>query len=165
MEQKSLTLKQQTLEAAYELNKIRKSFALEQEEYRMGIRSKAQLEVSEDEYRYKTASTQLKMQSLQSDSAMTVIRRELLRNDREREQKKLERSLLRMEELVVRAPTDGQLSFVKVTLGQQVAAGENLAEVKVMSQFKVHASLSEYYVDRVTVGLPASVTYQENAML
>lgn len=76
MEQKSLTLKQQTLEAAYELNKIRKSFALEQEEYRMGIRSKAQLEVSEDEYRYKTASTQLKMQSLQSDSAMTVIRRE-----------------------------------------------------------------------------------------
>ncbi len=160
MEQKSLTLKQQTLEAAYELNKIRKSFALEQEEYRMGIRSKAQLEVSEDEYRYKTASTQLKMQSLQSDSAMTVIRRELLRNDREREQKKLERSLLRMEELVVRAPTDGQLSFVKVTLGQQVAAGENLAEVKVMSQFKVHASLSEYYVDRVTVGLLASVTYQ-----
>lgn len=160
MEQKSLTLKQQTLEAAYELNKIRKSFALEQEEYRMGIRSKAQLEVSEDEYRYKTASTQLKMQSLQSDSAMTVIRRELLRNDREREQKKLERSLQRMEELVVRAPTDGQLSFVKVTLGQQVAAGENLAEVKVMSQFKVHASLSEYYVDRVTVGLLASVTYQ-----
>ena len=41
-----------------------------------------------------------------------------------------------------------------------MAAGENLAEVKVMSQFKVHASLSEYYVDRVTVGLPASVTYQ-----
>lgn len=160
MEQKSLTLKQQTLEAAYELNKIRKSFALEQEEYRMGIRSKAQLEVSEDEYRYKTASTQLKMQSLQSDSAMTVIRRELLRNDQEREKKKLERSLQRMEELVVRAPTDGQLSFVKVTLGQQVAAGENLAEVKVMSQFKVHASLSEYYVDRVTVGLLASVTYQ-----
>ena len=160
MEQKSLTLKQQTLEAAYELNKIRKSFALEQEEYRMGIRSKAQLEVSEDEYRYKTASTQLKMQSLQSDSAMTVIRRELLRNDREREQKKLERSLQRMEELVVRAPTDGQLSFVKGTLGQQVAAGDNLAEVKEMSQFKVHASLSEYYVDRVTVCLQASVTYQ-----
>ena len=54
-----------------------------------------------------SASTQLKMQSLQSDSAMTVIRRELLRNDREREQKKLERSLQRMEELVVRAPADG----------------------------------------------------------
>ena len=59
MEQKTLTLKQQALEASYELNKISKSYALEEEEYKMGIRSKAQLEVSADEYRYKTESTRL----------------------------------------------------------------------------------------------------------
>ncbi len=160
MEQKSLTLKQQTLEAEYELNKIRKSYALEKEEYTMGIRSKAQLEVSEDEFNYKTASTRLKLQSLRSDSAMTVIRKELLRNDLEREYKKMERSQNRVEELVVRAPIDGQLSFVKVTPGQKVGAGENIAEVKVMDQFKIHTSLSEYYIDRVTTGLPATISYQ-----
>lgn len=160
MEQKTLTLKQQALEAEYELNKIRKSFALEEEEYKMGIRSKAQLEVSADEYRYKTESTRLKLQSLQSDSAMTVIRKELLRNDRERERKKWERSLQRRDNLVVCAPADGQLSFVKVTPGQQVSSGENIAEVKVMDQFKIRTALSEYYIDRVTTGLPASVTYQ-----
>lgn len=160
MEQKSLTLKQQTLEAEYELNKIRKSFSLEKEEYAMGIRNKAQLEVSEDEYRYKTESTRLKLKSLQSDSSMTVIRKELLQNDRDREEKKLIRSRQRIEDLVVRSPIDGQLSFVKVTPGQQVAAGENIAEVKVMDQFKIHTSLSEYYIDRVTTGLPAAITYQ-----
>lgn len=160
MEQKSLTLKQQTLEAEYELNKIRKSFSLEKEEYAMGIRSKAQLEVSEDEYRYKMESTRLKLKSLQSDSSMTVIRKELLQNDRDREEKKLIRSRQRIEDLVVRSPIDGQLSFVKVTPGQQVAAGENIAEVKVMDQFKIHTSLSEYYIDRVTTGLPAAITYQ-----
>lgn len=160
MEQKSLTLKQQTLEAEYELNKIRKSFSLEKEEYAMGIRSKAQLEVSEDEYRYKTESTRLKLKSLQSDSSMTVIRKELLQNDRDREEKKLIRSRQRIEDLVVRSPIDGQLSFVKVTPGQQVAAGENIAEVKVMDQFKIYTSLSEYYIDRVTTGLPAAITYQ-----
>lgn len=160
MEQKSLTLKQQTLEAEYELNKIRKSFSLEKEEYAMGIRSKAQLEVSEDEYRYKTESTRLKLKSLQSDSSMTVIRKELLQNDRDREEKKLIRSRQRIEDLVVRSPIDGQLSFVKVTPGQQVAAGENIAEVKVMDQFKIHTSLSEYYIDRVTTDLPAAITYQ-----
>lgn len=160
MEQKTLTLKQQALEAEYELNKIRKSFSLEKEEYAMGIRSKAQLEVSEDEYRYKTESTRLKLKSLQSDSSMTVIRKELLQNDRDREEKKLIRSRQRIEDLVVRSPIDGQLSFVKVTPGQQVAAGENIAEVKVMDQFKIHTSLSEYYIDRVTTGLPAAITYQ-----
>lgn len=160
MEQRTLTLKQQALEASYELNKISKSYALEEEEYKMGIRSKAQLEVSADEYRYKTESTRLKLQSLQSDSAMTVIRKELLRNDRERERKKWERSLQRRDNLVVCAPADGQLSFVKVTPGQQVSSGENIAEVKVMDQFKILTALSEYYIDRVTTGLPASVTYQ-----
>lgn len=160
MEQKTLTLKQQALEASYELNKISKSYALEEEEYKMGIRSKAQLEVSADEYRYKTESTRLKLQSLQSDSAMTVIRKELLRNDRERERKKWERSLQRRDNLVVCAPADGQLSFVKVTPRQQVSSGENIAEVKVMDQFKIRTALSEYYIDRVTTGLPASVTYQ-----
>ena len=160
MEQKTLTLKQQALEASYELNKISKSYALEEEEYKMGIRSKAQLEVSADEYRYKTESTRLKLQSLQRDSAMTVIRKELLRNDRERERKKWERSLQRRDNLVVCAPADGQLSFVKVTPGQQVSSGENIAEVKVMDQFKIRTALSEYYIDRVTTGLPASVTYQ-----
>lgn len=160
MEQKSLTLKQQTLEAEYELNKIRKSFSLEKEEYAMGIRSKAQLEVSEDEFRYKTESTRLKLKSLQSDSAMTIIRKELLLNDFNREEKKLLRSRQRMEDLVVRSPLDGQLSFVKVTPGQQVTAGENIAEVKVMDQFKINTSISEYYIDRVTSGLPATITYQ-----
>ena len=60
MEQRTLTLKQQALEAEYELDKIRKSFALEEEEYKMGIRSKAQLEVSADEFRYKTESTAIR---------------------------------------------------------------------------------------------------------
>lgn len=160
MEQKSFTLRQQTLEAEYELNKISKSFSLEKEEYAMGIRSKAQLEVSEDEFKYKTESTRLKLQSLKSDSAMTDIRKELLRNDRDREFKKLKRSQERVEDLVVRAPVDGQLSFVKVTPGQQVSSGENIAEVKVLDQFKIHTSLSEYYIDRVTTGLPAAITYQ-----
>lgn len=160
MEQKSLTLKQQTLNAEYELKKIRKSYALEKEEYDMGIRSKAQLEVAEDEYHYKMQSTRLQLESLRSDSVMNVIRRDLLSADRARGQKALERSLQRMEDLVVRAPADGQLSFVSVTLGQQVGVGQQIAAIKVTDRFKVHASLNEYYVDRITTGLPATISYQ-----
>ena len=161
MEQQRLNLKQQALDATYELNRISKNFQLEKEEFGMGIRSKAQLEVSEDEFRYKTESTRLKLQSLRSDSVMAVIRKEMLRKDYDREQKKMERGLRRMEGMVVRAPADGQLSFVKVILGQKVGAGENVGEIKVMDRFKIHTSLSEYYIDRVTTGLPASISYQD----
>ena len=135
MEQKSLTLKQQTLQTQYEMNRLTKSFALDKEEYKMGIKSKAQLEVSEDEYNYKLQNSALQMESLRHDSAVTLIRKDLLKNDLER-------------------------SFVKVTPGQQVASGESIAEIKVLDQYKIHTSLSEYYIDRITTGLPATINYQ-----
>ena len=159
-EQKSLTLKQQTLQTQYEMNRLTKSFALDKEEYKMGIKSKAQLEVSEDEYNYKLQNSALQMESLRHDSAVTLIRKDLLKNDLEREQKKFTRSLERMNNLVVTAPIAGQLSFVKVTPGQQVASGESIAEIKVLDQYKIHTSLSEYYIDRITTGLPATINYQ-----
>ena len=160
MEQQSLTLRQQALQTDYELEKLRKSFQLEEEEFRMGIKSKAQLQVAEDEYRYKEKTARLQRQSLSHDSAVSLIRRDLLRGDRERERKKYERSRQRLTDLVVRAPIGGQLSFVSVTPGQQVQSGESIAEIKVLDQFKVHTSLSEYYIDRITTGLPATILYQ-----
>ena len=160
MEQKSLTLKQQTLQTQYEMDRLAKSFGLDKEEYKMGIKSKAQLEVSEDEYNYKLQNSVLQMESLRHDSAVTIIRKDLLKNDLEREQKKFTRSLERMNNLVVTAPVSGQLSFVKVTPGQQVASGESIAEIKVLDQYKIHTSLSEYYIDRITTGLPATINYQ-----
>lgn len=160
MEQKSLNLQQQALQTDYDLNRLRKSFALDKEEYRMGIKSKAQLEVSEDEYNYKVKNAHLQRESLRHDSAVTVIRKDLIRNDRERERKKYERACERLGNLVVKAPVAGQLSFVKVTPGQQVASGESIAEIKVLDQYKVHTSLSEYYIDRIITGLPATINYQ-----
>ena len=160
MEQKSLTLKQQALQTQYEMNRLQKSFGLEKEEYKMGIKSKAQLEVSEAEYNYNLQKSALQMESLRHDSAMTIIRKDLLRNERERGQKKFLRSMDRLEGLVVRAPIDGQLSYVSATPGQQVASNANIAEIKVLDQFKIHTQLSEYYIDRITTGLPATVNYQ-----
>ena len=160
MEQKSLALKQQALQAQYEMNRLQKSFGLEKEEFKMGIKSKAQLEVSEAEYNYNLKKTALQMESLSHDSAMTIIRKDLLRNEMERGQKKYLRSMDRLEGLVVRAPINGQLSYVKATPGQQVGSNSNIAEIKVLDQFKIHTQLSEYYIDRITTGLPATVNYQ-----
>ena len=137
MEQKSLDLQKQTLQTTYELNRLKKSFALDEEEFRMGVKSKAQLEVQRDEFEYKTQSTALQLEGLRHDSAATILRRELMKNDLERERKKYDRAQERMENLIVRAPLAGQLSFVKVTPGQQVQSTEAIAEIKVLDQFKI----------------------------
>ena len=160
MEQKSLTLQQQTLQTNYELARLQKSFNLDKEEYKMGIKSKAQLEVAEDEYNYNVKKAKLQRESLRQDSVVAIIRKDLIHNDRERERKKYERACERLDNLVIKAPVAGQLSFVKVTPGQQVSSNQGIAEIKVLDQYKIHTSLSEYYIDRITTGLPATINYQ-----
>ena len=160
MEQRSLSLKQQTLQTRYDMTRLQKSFELEKEEYKMGIKSKAQLEVAEDEYNHNMKKTALQIESLQHDSTMSIIRKELLRNEMLRSQKQFQREMERLDGLVVRAPIDGQLSFVNGTPGQQVGSNSNIAEIKVLDKFKIHTQLSEYYIDRITTGLPATVNYQ-----
>ncbi len=162
MEQKSLSLQQQTLQTAYELRRLEKQYNLDCEEFRMGIKSKAELEVSQDEYSYRKAAAELQMKSLVQDSAMNVIRREMLDADLATEQKKLRRSSERLRDLIIFATADGQLSSLSVTSGKQVGAGEELCEIKVLDGYKLQLNVSEYYIDRITTGQAATVNYGGN---
>lgn len=162
MEQKSLTLQQQTLQTAYELRRLEKQYNLDCEEFRMGIKSKAELEVSQDEYNYRKRAAELQMKSLVQDSAMNVIRREMLDADLATEKKMLQRSSERLLDLVIFATADGQLSNLSVTSGKQVGAGEELCEIKVLDSYKLQLNVSEYFIDRITVGQPATVNYGGN---
>lgn len=162
MEQKSLLLKQQTLQAEYELSRLEKDYELGVEEFNMGVKSKAQLDVQHEEYIYKTKNRVLQLESLRHDSAATILRGELMNNDLDRARNNNIHVGRRMDNLVVKAPISGQLSFLNATLGQQIRQSENIGEIKVMDNFKISTQLSEYYIDRVMTGLPASVTYQGN---
>ena len=156
MEQKSLQLRKQVLANRYEIERLADSYALSEEEFRMGIKSKAELDVERKEYEYKTQAGRLE----QDDSAATLVRRSLIKADREQEIRKFERTKAKRDWLVVRAPLAGQLSSLQVVPGQQVSAGSEIGEVKVLDRFKVRITPGEYYIDRIVSGLPARATYK-----
>ncbi len=157
MTQKTINLQQQALDAKHQMASLKKSLKQSREEYRMGIKSKAELEVAEEDYEYQRQKVLLQMQNLRHDSIATRLKREMIAANRKEADKKLQRMMGRTGQLVVRAPVAGQLSYVGVTQGQQVSAGSSVGQVKVMSQFKLQVSLAEYYIDRVLAGLPASI--------
>ena len=161
MEQHSISLRQQALDAEHQMSSLDKSMNQSREEFRMGIKSKAELEVAEEDYEYQHKRAALQMESLRHDSVATHLKREMVRANREASSRKLSRANERTDNLIVRAAVSGQLSFLNVTLGQQVAAGSSIGEIKVMSEYKMRVSLPEYYIDRITTGLPASIQYQE----
>lgn len=155
MEQKTLTLRKQVLQNRYELQNLSDNYALNDEEFRMGIKSKAELEMARKEYEYKTQAARLEQESLQHDSSATVVRRSLIEADRQMEIKRFERVKSKRDLLVVRAPITGQLSSLQVVQGQQVGSGSEIGEIKVIDRYKVRVTPSEYYIDRMVGGLPA----------
>lgn len=157
MSQKTLTLQQQALDASYEMGNLDDKLRIAREEFDMGMKSKAEIEIAENEYSYRRHKTELQMQSLRHDSAATVLRREMLGDDLRRAATRRDRALSRFDGLCVLAPVAGQLSYLSVTPGQQVAAGGGVCEIKVLSDYKIHATVNEYYIDRLSSGLPASV--------
>lgn len=163
MQQKSITLREQTLDARHELASLDKNMQVSREEYRMGIKSKAEMEMAEEDYKYRKEKTMLRMKSLAHDSVATQIKRELMNAQKVQHDKKRIRAELRTKGLVVTAPADGQLSYVRVTVGDRVAASTTIGELKVLSKYKIHTTMSEYYMDRIAPNLPATVKYQDNS--
>ncbi len=160
MRRKTSELKRQTIEAAYKLRRIGKQYELSKAEFDMGASSKAQLELSEEEYKFNHINTKMQLEELHHDSLMNTIQTSLMQNDLRREEKRFDRSRQRLDDLVVRAPIAGQLSFVSVIAGERVPAGSSIGELKVVNQFKINTKISEYYIDRITIGLPATIVYQ-----
>ncbi|MDR0697639.1 MAG: HlyD family efflux transporter periplasmic adaptor subunit [Tannerella sp.] len=160
MQRRSSELKRNVLKTVYELERQSKQYNLDREEFELGIKSKAQMEVASDDYNFKNENTQLLLEELRHDSLMNIIQTDLMKNDQEREEKKYVRNRARIEDLIVRASIGGQLSYVSVIPGDRVAAGSSLGEIKGVDDLKLTTLISEYYIERISIGLPASVSYQ-----
>lgn len=158
MQQKRITIRQQMLQTTYELSRLEKQMRLDREEFNMGIKSRAELDIAEAEYEYKHRSAELQLESLRSDSVLALLQSDMNADEQSDEWQRLCRMEARRDELIVRAPCDGQLAGVGAVVGQKVAAGAEMGEIKQMDRFRLVASLGEYYIDKITLGQTATIT-------
>ena len=64
-----------------------------------------------------------------------------------------------LQNLVIKAPIDGQLSGLNVELGQTKQRGERIAQIDVLDGFKVRTRIPEHYVSRISIGLHGTFTH------
>ena len=161
MDQRRLSLAQSILQTKYELKRLEKEHNLALEEYRMGIRSRAQLDVADEEYNYKMETVRLQLESRRQDSVLNAIRQEALQDELAEAQRQLRKTEERLNDLIVTAPADGQLSGLSLEPSQRISSGTAIADIKRMDQFRMHLSINEFYIDKITVGQPATITYEK----
>ena len=64
-----------------------------------------------------------------------------------------------LDNLVVRAPIDGQLTRPQLDVGQSVNMGQRLGQVDVVGSYKVRVEIDELYLPRIGEGLKASTSF------
>ena len=161
MDQRRLSLAQNILQTKYELKRLEKEHNLAIEEYKMGIKSKAQLDVADEEYNYKMETVRLQLESRRQDSVLNAIRQEALKDELAEAHSQLLMTEARLNDLIVTAPADGQLWGLSLEPSQRISSGTAIADIKRMDQFRMRLSINEFYIDKIAVGQPATITYEK----
>jgi HlyD family secretion protein len=64
-----------------------------------------------------------------------------------------------LDNLVVRAPIQGQLTTQQIEVGQSINAGERYGQIDILDKFKVKVQIDELYLPRISTGLKGTFTF------
>jgi HlyD family secretion protein len=113
---------------------------------------------SENTYNYALKKRTLTDQILKQDSVSTKDEFKQAQESFKRTQEALRIMRKKVEDLVVRAPVDGQLTSLDAEIGQNKNKGERLGQLDVISGYKVRVEIDEHYITRVFPGLEGEFT-------
>ncbi|ASZ10576.1 efflux RND transporter periplasmic adaptor subunit [Chitinophaga pendula] len=105
----------------------------------------------------KQREIEVKSQDFQEENAKLQIAQ--LESTIGRMQRNLQLMKDNLNNLVVRAPVDGQLSSIDVEVGTNITAGQNIGQIDDMDGFKLRAEIDEHYISRVFSGLKATFEF------
>ncbi|RIV69532.1 efflux RND transporter periplasmic adaptor subunit [Flagellimonas aequoris] len=148
--------------AQYDLQRLKRNYEQNQELYDGELISKeVYLKAKED---YELAKKQYEIVKLQTEQDDQLRETSLkgLDTDLERMRKTLSMVYERLDHLNVRAPADGQLGFLDAEIGQNIAQGQRIGQINVLTDFKIEADIDEHYIDRVKRDLSATLERNGN---
>lgn len=102
-----------------------------------------------NDYQYQVKRKELTEQILRQDSLSTSQYLSQSQQTYERTRAALALMRRKVDDLVVRAPVDGQLTSFDAEIGQNKNAGERLGQIDVLTGFKVRADIDEHYITRI----------------
>lgn len=116
---------------------------------------------AENNYKYLLGKVQLTKQILEQDSISNTQQMSQARQSFEGSQNALSVMRQKVEDLIVRAPVDGQLTSLDAEVGQNKNKGERLGQIDVLDGYKVRVDVDEHYISRIFPGLKGSFSFAD----
>lgn len=90
--------------------------------------------------------------NFRQDSILRVTQLAQLEASVVRLQENLDMTKQNLDNLIVKAPISGQLTSINAEIGESKSPGQRIGQIDVLDNFKVQASIDEFYITRISPG-------------
>jgi HlyD family secretion protein len=149
LEQNRLSHKRNLVEIDYQLTRLNRALARQQDLVSKDLASRSGIEELEDELNYYESRRDVTLESQETDVRMQEVQLHQLKEAGQQLQAGLGFARKNIDDLSVRAPLPGKLSGFDIEVGQSIGRGERLGQIDDPSGYKLNVRIDEFYIDRV----------------
>ncbi len=162
LEQNNLRLKEQLISIGNQLNLAAPEFERQKSLYEKELTSKQEYHQAKENFEYQKTRYQISSESYRKDSVQTINQLRQLDESEKRMFRSLDGVQSILDNLIVTAPINGQLTTVELQQGQSINRGERIGQVDILDSYKIRVSIDEFHLSRITTGLEGSFNFAGN---
>ena len=160
IDQNRLNLKRNLLELDFEIKQSERKLAQHKKLVANSLVSQNELKAVIDRTQYLKDRRTLVIEQQEQDELIRTAQIAQLEDSVAQLNKNLSFARKNLENLVITAPIDGQLTAFNAELGESKSRGSRLGQVDIVGEYKVSALIDEFYLGRVFAGQTAKITHQ-----
>lgn len=159
LKQNRFTMQQTVASLDYQIEQAKDLYDRTKQLVDEKIVSRQEFNKNKIEYERLVKQRQIEIESQRFQEENAKIQIERLESTIARTQRNLQMMKDNLNNLVLKAPIDGQLSSVDAEVGGSITAGQNIGQIDDLNGFKMRAEVDEHYISRVFSGLKASFEF------
>ena len=159
LETNTLRLKDQLANARYQLDLLKPQYERQKQLHENNLVSDQEFEETKEAYQYQVKRYDLTYESFIKDSVQAVNQMRQLEQSEQRMWRSLEGVQRILDNLVVTAPTNGQLTTIEMQPGQSISRSERIGQIDKLDNFKVRVGIDEFHLSRISTGLKGSFPF------
>lgn len=156
LDQQAIEKQSQMNEIEHQLHQAKLKYLLNEQLFQKGLMVKIEYQTSKDNYEYYQQSRDFMALSLKKDSLYRAQQIEQMEMSSKHINENLVAIKRNLDNLLLKAPVDGQLTMLDAEIGESKSQGQRLGQVDVLDGFRVRAKIDEYYISRVKRGQSAT---------
>ncbi len=162
-QQTSISNRNQMIDAENALKEAKRVYDLNKKLYEQKAIGSQEYQQAKNNYDYQVERIKLTRENIKQDSIRSAQNLEQNKRLAASGVSALELTRRKVDDLILRAPVDGQLTSFDAEIGQSKNPGERLGQIDVLTGFKVRADIDEHYISRIYPDLEGEFTFAGKA--